>query len=210
MAKSVVALLAVAACGTFLAAALVVTRKWRPADPSACGEVCALPSAPTGATRETVSQATVLEEPPADLSADGQPADASGDASGGRTILKGPYAEVLSMPEQDRPEIEAKVAAVQKALAEATGPLLEQRFADGRCTLVPEGQRPQGKSTDTAEIAALRTVAGKGVYRAALPRSEYPELYQLRDTVVRLQRQLVRLSNAKTREQERLQIPKSK
>jgi hypothetical protein len=106
-----------------------------------------------------------------------------------------------ALPEATLDEMLKKRNSIQALLVERSTPLLNQRFDDSLSKLMSgEGVFASYPELDRIQIHAERTVAGQGVYRAALPRADYPELYALHDEVARLDK-LVR--GAQRREHEK-------
>lgn len=94
--------------------------------------------------------------------------------------------ELLSLPEGSIPEMQAKWDAIHMALGELSMPILMQRFDDNLAEQVASEDTIIAPKIDQREICALRKVPGQAWYRTALPRDDYPELYELKDAEIRL------------------------
>lgn len=98
-----------------------------------------------------------------------------------------PSTDPLELSEATTDDMVKKRNAIRALLAERSTPLLDQRFDDNLSELVSsEKFFSSSPDRDRAEIHAQREVPGQGVYRTALPRAQYPELYVLHDEVARL------------------------
>ena len=74
--------------------------------------------------------------------------------------------------------------AMRIDLGNRSGPELKKMFASGSSKLVSETGKYQPTGADDEEIMALHVPdGGQATYRAALPRSQYPDLYALKDEI---------------------------
>lgn len=93
---------------------------------------------------------------------------------------------VMELPEGTLVEMQIKRDAIQAELAERSTPILTQRFADNLTERVSDEKRYSYSTKDNEEILAVMMPVEGGTYRTALPRAEYPELYELKDATLRL------------------------
>jgi len=104
-----------------------------------------------------------------------------------------PMRDLLALPEGTIAEMQAKRDALNKLLGELSQPILSQRFDDNLAETVATRGAYTATERDMTEIWAIRRAAGgeeQPWYRAALPRSDYPELYELKDAGIRLDKQI--------------------
>jgi hypothetical protein len=93
------------------------------------------------------------------------------------------------LPEGTLAEMEAKREAINAQLVERSTPFLLQRLDDGLVEKVADGEtysRTGVSEFERTTIYALRAEPGRGWFRTALPRGQYPELYVFKDEVARL------------------------
>ena len=91
---------------------------------------------------------------------------------------------------------------VTAALRELSNPIILQRFQDNLGEFVSSSGDYAVSREDTTEIVGIQTRPGEGTYRTVLPRSEYPELYELRDRQTLLTR-LIHKSRVESAERNR-------
>jgi len=97
-----------------------------------------------------------------------------------------PIRDLLALPVGTIAEMQAKRDAIHKELGERSTPILFQRLDDNLSEIVATGDSYSPADRDKDEIYALRRDPGGPWYRAALSRSDYPELYELKDARTRL------------------------
>jgi len=93
------------------------------------------------------------------------------------------------LPEGTLAEMQAKREAINAQLVERSTPFLLQRLDDGLVEKVADGEtysRTGVSEFERTTIYALRAEPGRGWFRTALPRGQYPELYVFKDEVARL------------------------
>jgi hypothetical protein len=79
-------------------------------------------------------------------------------------------------------ELDAARTSIENQLSAIADPILNQMFADGKGTLLSTDTGGyQFSQDDSRDICAIQAQPGVGVYRVALAREEYPELYQLKE-----------------------------
>lgn len=192
--KTVPLLVAAMLTGAVVAGGVKLALREKPAGPSPdladCGEHCVIPAAPPkAAPREprSVLQASLSkpEKPKTARVADAPAPEAP-------KPKPGAFADVLSMPETTRPEMETKEQALSRTLSERTVPLLQQRFEAGLTELVTGD--PDDVKDDGEIYAVMMKPEGAGAYRTTLPRSEFPDLYRLHDERNRLRKDIGRIA----------------
>ena len=99
----------------------------------------------------------------------------------------------LALPESTIAEMQIKRDLIRESLDERSRPILFQRLDDNLSEIVATGDSYSPTDQDMEEISALRRAPGGPWYRTALPRSDYPELYELKDAIKRLDKQVDRL-----------------
>lgn len=134
-----------------------------------------------------------------------QATEASGDLKLGDSVVAVPIypVELRTLPEFNLAEMMHKRDAIQEHLTRLTEPLLEQRFREGKFERLSYGmeRRYAQPGRDYSEISSTRrgteeerdgavTHFKSTLDRTALPRSEYPEFYVMRDDVERLNRSI--------------------
>jgi hypothetical protein len=98
--------------------------------------------------------------------------------------------------ELDLSQLIAEREAITIALRELADPIIQQRFQDNLAEFVSAGRDYQLSDADTSEIVGIQTRAGgQGTYRTVLPRSEFPELYEMLDRQLLL-KELIRRKRA--------------
>jgi hypothetical protein len=89
-------------------------------------------------------------------------------------------------------QIEAECERLRSELGEITHPLLVHRLEAGLGELLAAdtslGFTYQGRKSDNATIMMVHCEANSGAaYRVELPRAEHPDLYEVKDLMLRLQ-----------------------
>ena len=98
--------------------------------------------------------------------------------------------DVLALPEGTIAEMQVKRDLIKESLGERSHPILMQRLDDNLSEIVATGDSYSPTDEDMEEISALRREPGGPWYRTALPRSDYPELYELKAAIKRLDKQM--------------------
>lgn len=106
------------------------------------------------------------------------------------------FSDFLSMPESTRIELEAKAKAIREAFPVYTHPAFEAQIAAGRIhpELWDESDDPKTMHDD-ADLTLCTKDQIHGFFRVVLPRSEYPDLYELHDCLNRLRKQIRELEH---------------
>ena len=79
-------------------------------------------------------------------------------------------------------ELENARTKIEDSITAAADPILNSMLDDGSGTMVSGDTSTYKISKDDAQdICAIRAKPGTGVYRAVLPRDEYPDLYNLKE-----------------------------
>jgi len=101
------------------------------------------------------------------------------------------------MPESTRDEVQAKAKAISETLPAYTHPAFEAEIAAGhiRPDLWDESDSPKTMHDD-ADVTFCTSDDAHGFFRVVLPRSEYPDIYQLHDCLSRLRTQIRELEHA--------------
>ena len=168
----------------------------------------------SAATRPSLPPTSPSEEPPVLDLADSRvpaltlrPTEAEAPAetrpSEGAVTLAVDPADPRTLPESTLEEMTLKVKAIRDLLGERSTPILNQRFESGLYEHVSDerkwssGDDPEAVET---QIYSIHMGPGRGTDRVVLPRSEYPELYALKDETLRLDA-LVRAEERKRMQQ---------
>jgi len=122
-----------------------------------------------------------------------QSQEASGDRRPGEPVATAPTYPVAlrTLPESSVAEMTLKRDAIQKQLTELSHPILEQRFEEGKFERLWRGEQRDSeqlerKRSDITSTRVNKSHSSTSVDRITLPRSEYPDLYVLKDEVERL------------------------
>jgi hypothetical protein len=91
------------------------------------------------------------------------------------------------LPESTREEMIRKREALVREINERSHPFFAERFNGNLAVLISDRCEYSGTPADPVEIFAVRLIPGEGSYRTALERRDFPELYALKDEVIRLE-----------------------
>ena len=99
----------------------------------------------------------------------------------------------IALPETTIAEMEFTAEALRVALGERSAPILAQRFDDNLSEYLGNKTSYSVTQRDLDEICSIKNHTDGRQYRTSLPRSDYPELYELKDAITRLDKQVGRL-----------------
>jgi hypothetical protein len=91
------------------------------------------------------------------------------------------------LPESTREEMVRKREALVREINERSHPFFAERFNGNLAVRISDRCEYSGTPADPVEIFAVRLIPGEGSYRTALARQDFPELYALKDEVIRLE-----------------------
>jgi hypothetical protein len=127
-----------------------------------------------------------------------QSTEASGDRRPGEAVATAATypVELRTLPESSQAEMKLKRDAIQLHLTRLTEPIFEQRFREGKFERLSRGKQRDSEQVEgqTSDISSTRVDKSSHLFakvnRTTLPRSEYPDLYFLKDEVERLNRSI--------------------
>ncbi len=91
------------------------------------------------------------------------------------------------LPESTREEMIRKREAFVREINERSHPFFAERFNGNLAVRISDRCEYSGTPADPVEIFAVKLIPGEGSYRTALERRDFPDLYALKDEVIRLE-----------------------
>ena len=104
-----------------------------------------------------------------------------------RNVNTKPDPDPRDLPERSRDEVISKREALVRHINEKSRPLFAERFDANLAVHLSNACEYSGTAGDPVEIFGVRMVPGEGTFRTVLDRRDFPELYAMKDEVIRLE-----------------------